>query len=280
MSINIHPTAQVAEGAQISDGVVVGPYSIIGPNVVLKENVQIHSHVVIEGHTTVGEMTSIYPFAVIGMPPQNMHYHNEPSTVEIGCSCVIREHVTIHPGTEKGGMKTVVGDNCYLMINVHIGHDCIIENNVVMANGATLGGHVHVGEFANIGGLAAIHQFVRIGSYAMISGTAGVKEDIIPYGMVMAMQGRLGGLNLIGMKRRGIQREDIHNLRNAYKILAKTEIGSFEDRLKLIETQYADSKSVQALLGFIRSKADRPLCVPSDEFEFETDDSNGGKRAA
>ncbi len=280
MSKSIHPTALVSENAQISDGVEIGPYCIIGPNVILKENAKLHSHVVIQGHAIIGAETTVYPFAVIGMPPQNMHFKNEASTIEIGRSCVIREHVTIHPGTEKGGMKTVVGDNCYLMINVHIGHDCIIGNNVVMANGATLGGHVHIGDFANIGGLAAIHQFVRIGPYAMISGTAGVKEDIIPFGMVMAMQGRLGGLNLVGMKRRGVEREDIHNLRNAFKILSKSESGTLEERLGQIETQYGQSKEVKTLLSFIREHADRPLCLPSDMFEFEKEDSNGGKRAA
>lgn len=279
MSIEVHPTALVAEGAKLSDGVSIGAYSIIGPHVVIKEGTKIDSHVVIQGHTTIGAKTVVYPFAVLGMTPQNMHYKNEPSTLEIGDSCTIREHVTIHPGTEKGGMKTIIGSNCYLMINVHIGHDCHIGNNVIMANGATLGGHVYVGDFANIGGLAAIHQFVRIGSYAMISGTAGVSEDVIPFGTVVAMKAKLGGLNIIGMKRRGFERQDIHDLRNAYKLLAKDQTGTFEERLEKIQSLYGNCRTVKELLTFINKEPDRPLCLPSEAWEFELEGDEGEKRA-
>ncbi len=280
MNTQIHPTAIVADTAKIAEGVSIGPYSIIGPHVVLKENVKVHSHVVIEGHTTVGAHSVIYPFAVLGMPPQNMHYKDESSTLEIGEGCTIREHVTIHPGTEKGGMRTVVGSKCYLMINVHIGHDCHVGNNVVMANGATLGGHVIVGDCANIGGLAAIHQFVRIGAYAMISGTAGVKEDVIPFGMVRALQGMLGGLNIIGMKRRGFERQDIHDLRNAFKLLSKDQSGTLEERVNKIQDLYGNCRTVKELLSFIRENPDRPLSLPSETWEYDGDGAESHDKQA
>ena len=223
MPVQIHPTAIVADGAKLADGVCIGAYSLIGPHVILKEKVKIHPHVVVDGYTTIGTKTEVFPFAAIGLAPQNAHYKGEPSTLEIGEGCIIREHVTIHPGTEKGRMTTTVGNNCYIMVGAHIGHDCQLGNSVIMANNATLGGHVFVGDYANIGGLAAVHQYVRIGSYAMISGTAGVSEDVIPFGTVVAMRGKLGGLNIIGMKRRGFERQDIHELRSAYKLLVKDQ---------------------------------------------------------
>ncbi|MBS0271632.1 MAG: acyl-ACP--UDP-N-acetylglucosamine O-acyltransferase [Proteobacteria bacterium] len=280
MSIKIHPTAIVAKEAKISDGVSIGAYSVIGPDVVLKENVKIHSHVVIEGETTVGAKTEVFPFAVLGLAPQSAHVNKEPACLEIGESCIIREHVTMNVGTDNGGQKTTVGHHCYIMIGVHIGHDCHIGNYVTMANNATLGGHVTVGDYANIGGLAAIHQRVRIGAYAMISGTAGVSEDVIPFGTVIAMRGKLGGLNIIGMKRRGFERQDIHALRNAYKLLARNQIGTLGERLKQIHLTYGDSKTVQELLAFIEQDPERPLCLPAESWEFELEESQGGVRAA
>lgn len=271
MSSQIHPTALIAEGAQLSQGVSVGAYAVIGPNVILKNNVKIHSHVVIEGHTTVGAYSEIFPFAVLGLPPQSNHYKGEPTSLDIGENCLIREHATIHRGTVKGGMKTTVGNNCHIMIGSHIGHDCHIGNFVTMANNATLGGHVTVGNYANIGGLAAIHQFVRIGAYAMISGTAGVNEDVIPFGTVMATKARLGGLNLIGMKRHGFSREDIHGLRNAYKLLAKDQTGTLEERLNKVRAFYGQCKAVMDLLNFIDEDPKRPLCLPTEGWKFEAD---------
>ena len=176
---------------------------------------------VIEGRTTIGAGSEIFPYAVLGLAPQSMRYKGEPSIIKVGEKCIIREHVTIHPGTEAGEMKTTVGNGCYIMVGAHIGHDCTVGNFVTMANNATLGGHVTVGDYAIIGGLAAIHQFTRIGAYAMIAGTAGVSEDVMPFGAVMAMKAKLGGINIIGMKRRGFERQDIHDLRNAYKLLVK-----------------------------------------------------------
>lgn len=280
MSIQIHPTAIVAEGAKLSDGVQIGAYSLISPHVILKENVKIHPHVVIEGHTIIGAGSEVFPYAVLGLAPQNIHYKGEPATLEIGEKCVIREHATLHLGTEKGGMKTTLGNNCYIMVGAHIGHDCHVGNFVTMANNATLGGHVTVGDYANIGGLAAIHQFVRIGAYAMISGTAGVNEDVMPFGTVMAMRAKLGGLNIIGMKRRGFVRQDIHDLRNAYKLLAKDQSGTLEERLEKIRTLYGNCRTVQGLLAFIEQDPKRPLCLPAEDWEFELDESDESPHAA
>ena len=272
MSNQIHPTALIAEGAQLAHGVCIGAYSVIGSDVVLKNNVKVHSHVVIEGHTTIGAHTEVFPFAVLGLAPQSIHYQGEPTSLHIGENCIIREHATIHRGTIKGGTKTTIGNNCYIMIGAHIGHDCHIGNFVTMANNATLGGHVTVGDYTNIGGLAAVHQFVRIGAYAMISGTAGVNEDVMPFGTVMAMRAKLGGLNLIGMKRHGFVREDIHGLRNAYKLLSKDQEGNFEERLNKVRTFYGTGKAVMDLLSFIEADPKRPLCLPSEDWDFEMDE--------
>lgn len=273
MSSQIHPTALIAEGAQLAPGVCVGAYAVIGPNVILKSNVKVYSHAVIDGYTTIGARSEVFPFAVLGLAPQSIHYKGEPTTLDIGEDCIIREHATIHRGTVKGGMRTTVGNNCYIMIGAHIGHDCHVGNFVTMANNATLGGHVTVGNYTNIGGLAAIHQFVRIGAYAMISGTAGVSEDVMPFGTVIAMRAKLGGLNLIGMKRHGFGREDIHGLRNAYKLLAKDQAGTLEERLNKIRAFYGNHRAVMDLLSFIEQDPKRPLCLPAEGWEFELDET-------
>lgn len=280
MENQIHPTALIAEGAQIGKGVQIGPYSIIGPHVVLKENVKLHAHVVIEGQTTIGENTQIYPFVALGFAPQSAHYKGELTSIEIGQNCFIREHATIHPGTEKGGGKTTIGNNCYIMIGCHIGHDCHVGNFVTMANNATLGGHVIVEDYANIGGLAAIHQNVRIGTYAMISGTAGVNEDIMPFGIVRAMRGQLGGINVIGMRRNGFVKQDLHDVRNAYKLLARNQEGTLEERIEKIRRLYGHCRTVKELLEFIERDPKRHLCLPSEEWVFESDELEPEKRVA
>jgi UDP-N-acetylglucosamine acyltransferase len=268
MSNSIHPTAIIADGAKISANVSIGAYSLIGPHVVLAEGVKVHPHVIIDGRTTIGKETEIFPYVVIGMPPQSARYKGELSTIEIGENCLIREQVTIHPGTEIGRMKTTIGKGCQFMIGAHIGHDCDVGNFVTLANNATLGGHVSVGDYANIGGLAAIHQFTRIGAYAMIAGTAGVNEDVIPFGAVMAIKGQLAGINIIGMQRRGFERQDIHDLRNAYKLLAKNQVGTLEERLGKIKDLYQNSPAVKELLEFIGENPKRHLCLPSEDWEF------------
>ena len=280
MTMQIHPTAIVAEGATLGDGVTIGAYSLIGPHVVLKENVKIQSHVVVDGYTIIGAGTEIFPFATIGLSPQHLHYKGEHSSLEIGEKCVIREYVTVHPGTEVGGMKTTIGNGCLIMVGAHIAHDCHVGNSVVMANNATRGGHVTVGDHAIIGGLAAIHQFVRIGAHSIISGTAGVTSDVIPFGAVIVQKGRLGGINIIGMKRRGFERQDIHALRNVYNLLAKGQEGTLEVRLQKIKTLYGQSKPVQDLIAFIEGDHKQSLCLPGEVWDFDDTEEIDDQRAA
>ena len=192
----IHPTAIVEKGAELADGVAVGPYCVIGPHVALAEGVKLQSHVVVSGITSIGPNTHVYPFASIGTQPQDLKYKGEPSKLVIGANNIVREHVTMNPGTEGGGMLTEVGNNCLFMMSSHVAHDCHIANHVIMANHATLGGHVSIGEWAILGGLSAVHQFVRIGQHAMVGGMSGVEQDVIPYGSVMGNRARLAGLDV------------------------------------------------------------------------------------
>ena len=230
MSSNIHPTAIIEDGAQVHATAQIGPYCVVGPNVTLEENVVLRSHVNIEGHTTVGAGTEIYPFASIGSPPQDLKFGGENSRLIIGKNNVIREHVTMNPGTEHGGMETRVGDNCLFMMASHVAHDCQVGNNVILANNATLAGHVHVGDFVIIGGLSAVHQFIRIGDHAIIGGMSGVESDVIPYGRVKGERASLAGLNLIGLERRGFDKGEVRNIQRAYNQLFGDE-GTFDQRI-------------------------------------------------
>lgn len=264
MTENIHPTAVVDPKAKLGEGVVIGPYCVVGPNVTLGDKVNLISHVAVDGRTTIGSGTTIYPFASIGHRPQDLKYHGEESTLEIGSNNQIREHVTMNPGTEGGGMTTKVGDNGLYMVGVHVAHDCVVGNNVVLANNATLAGHVQVGDFAVIGGLSAVHQFVRIGSHAMIGGMSGVENDVIPYGMVKGERACLAGLNLVGLERRDFGREDIHALRTAYRMLFSTE-GTMAERLEDVAQQYGGKTLVDDMLGFINNRTSRALCQPNNK---------------
>jgi UDP-N-acetylglucosamine acyltransferase len=259
---SIHPTAIVAEGATLRTGVSIGPYCVIGPNVSLGDDVELVSHVSIGGHTSVGSGTKIYPFTSLGHPPQDLKYKGEPSRLEIGEYCVIREHVTMNPGTEGGGMLTKVGDRCLFMVGTHVAHDCRVGNQVILANNATLAGHVQVGDHVVIGGLAAVHQFVRIGQHAMIGGLSGVEHDVIPYGTVMGERASLAGLNLVGLKRRNFSREAIHALRGAYKLLFEESDSVLEKRVSKAREAYAAQPEVQEVLEFIHAAGNRSLCVP------------------
>jgi UDP-N-acetylglucosamine acyltransferase len=258
---SVHPTAIVEKGARLGRGVTIGPYCVVGPDVELGDQVALISHVVVAGRTKIGAGTRIYPFASIGHPPQDLKYKGEPSELAIGANNVIREHVTMNPGTEGGGMITRVGDNCLFMVGAHVAHDCIIGNNVIMANNATLGGHVQVGDFAILGGLSAVHQFVRIGPHAMIGGMSGVENDIIPYGSAMGDRAHLSGLNIVGMKRRGFSRDDIHVLRTAYRLLFAQE-GTMSERVEDVESIYRDNEGVMDIVQFVRGSSQRAVCQP------------------
>ena len=260
----IHPTAIVESGAKLGEEVTIGPYCIVGPEVELGEGVGLTSHVVVAGRTIIGPNTRIYPFASIGHPPQDLKYKGEASRLVIGANNVIREYVTMNPGTEGGGMVTQVGNNGLFMIGAHVAHDCKIGNHVVMANNATLAGHVEVGDWAILGGLSAVHQFVRVGHHAMIGGMSGVEHDVIPYGSVMGDRARLSGLNVIGLKRRRFSRENIHALRTAYRLLFAQE-GAMAERLDDVEAMFGDNEPVMDIVNFIRFDSSRAMCQPRAE---------------
>lgn len=257
----VHPTAIVDPAARLGAGVRIGPYSIVDGDVELGDRVCLHAHVVVTGRTRIDADSVVFPFASIGHRPQDLKYRGEPSRLEIGAGTTIREHVTMNPGTEGGGMLTRVGDQCLIMATCHIAHDCQVGNHVIMANNATLGGHVVIEDFAIIGGLSAVHQFVRIGAHAMVGGMSGVEQDVIPYGTVMGERARLSGLNLIGAKRRNVPRDDINAMRAAYRSLF-ADTGTMEERLGEIEATYGTSEPVRAIVDFLRADSSRPICRP------------------
>ena len=257
----IHPTAIVAPGAELAADVAIGPYCIVGSNVRLGPRVSLRSHAVVDGRTTVGEGTRVFPFASIGLEPQDLKYRGEESELVIGCNTTIREYVTMNPGTEGGGMVTRIGNDCLFMVGAHVAHDCQIGDRVIMANNATLAGHVVVEDYAVLGGLSAVHQFVRIGRHAMIGGMSGVERDVIPYGQVMGDRARLCGLNIIGMQRRGFSREDIQGLRNAYQFLFSTD-GTFIDRVHETAERFSGIGPVDDIIEFIRADSSRAICQP------------------
>ncbi|MBI1384903.1 MAG: acyl-ACP--UDP-N-acetylglucosamine O-acyltransferase [Rhizobiales bacterium] len=257
----IHPTAIIGDGVQIADDVIVGAYCVLEGDIVIGPGCELKSHVVIAGRTTIGRGNTIFPFASIGHVPQDLKYHGEPSRLEIGDNNRIREHVTINPGTEGGGMLTKVGSNCLLMVGSHVGHDCLIGDNVILANNATVAGHCVIEEFAILGGLSAVHQFVRIGAHAFLGGMSGLENDLIPFGTAVGDRASLQGLNLVGLKRRGFDREQIHGVRKAYRMLFATE-GTLQERMHDVEEEFGADVCVQRILEFIRASSHRALCLP------------------
>lgn len=260
MSEKIHPTAVVDPKATLGNGVRVGPYCCVGPEVELGDDVVLRSHAVVDGRTKIGPRTEIFPFASVGLRPQDLKFKGEKSELVIGSDTVIRESVTVNPGTEGGGMITRVGDHCLLMVGAHVAHDCLVGNHVIMANNATLAGHVVVGDFAIIGGLSAVHQFVRIGAHAMIGGMTGVDHDVIPYGSVLGERGRLAGLNVVGLKRRGFTRDQLHNLRAAYRMLFEEEgADTVVERVERVVQEFGRKEGVGELVDFITTDSSRGL---------------------
>jgi UDP-N-acetylglucosamine acyltransferase len=259
----IHKTAIVSDKAQIAKNVEIGPFCVIGDNVKIDEGTILKSHVVIDGNTTIGKNNIIFPFATVGLVPQDLKFAGEQSQLIIGDNNSIREHVTIHLGTKDGGMVTKIGNNCLLMVGVHIAHDCLIGNNVILANNATLAGHVQVGNNVVIGGLSAVHQFVRIGGGAMIGGMSGVENDVIPFGLVMGERAHLAGINLVGMKRQNISRDEIHALRNFYKQLFENDGDvNFLNRVNEISQDFVQNSTIKEVINFINSETSRSFCKP------------------
>ncbi|WDQ98719.1 acyl-ACP--UDP-N-acetylglucosamine O-acyltransferase [Devosia sp. J2-20] len=257
----VHPTALVGAGAQLGQGVKIGPYCIVGDKVVLHDNVELVSHVSIDGNTVVGAGTRIYPFASVGHEPQDLKYHGEASRLEIGERCVIRESVTINPGTEGGGMLTKIGNECLIMASAHVAHDAIIGNNVIMANYVGIAGHCQIGDNVIFGGTCVIHQFTRIGAHAFIGAQSMVDGDIIPYGMALGNRASLTGLNLVGLKRRKFDREAIHRLRAAYRQIFSNE-GTLRERVEDAADLFKEDALVQDVVAFIMAASDRPILTP------------------
>lgn len=260
---NIHATAIIEDGARIGDDVKIGPYCHIGPDVELGIGSELQSHVVLAGRTKIGARTRIYPFASLGHPPQDLKYKGEPSTLTIGDDCLIREGVTMNPGTEGGGMKTVVGSRCAFLAGSHVGHDCTVGDNVILSNNVMLAGHVTVGDFVIMGGGSAIAQFHRIGAHAFVGGLTGVRGDLIPYGLATGDWARLEGLNLVGLKRRNFDRDAVNALRRAYRLLFADE-GTLSERVNDVAEEFADVAIVQEVVDFLRSAGDRAICVPRE----------------
>src|SRR6202166_3205776 len=257
----IDPTARVAAGARIGESVEIGPYCLVGPQVELESGVRLLGHVNVTGATTVGEGTVVYPFCSLGTPPQSVHYRGGATRLVIGVGCELREGVTMNTGTENGGGITRVGDRCSFMVGCHVGHDCQVGNNVTFANNVVLGGHVSVGDRVFLGGHVAIHQFVRIGEGVMMAGMSAARDDIIPFGFALGQTGALVGLNIVGLRRRGATRAEMHRLRSAYRSLFFVE-GRIADRVEAVAREFADDPVVGKMIAFIRSGGKRPLMRP------------------
>lgn len=258
--MRIHPTALIEDGARIAADVEIGPYCIIGGAVALADGVKLHSHVVVHGNTEIGARTEVYSHAVLGGEAQMRSKKPSPARLVIGADNIIRECVTISTGSHSGRGITVIGDRNYLMAASHVGHDCNVGNDVTLSNGVQLGGHVEVQDGVNMGGLAAVQQHGRVGRYAFVSGLSGVTTDVIPYGIAIGLHVRLGGLNLVGLRRRGIPRANIHALRAAYRAIFLEWDGSIQDNAKRAESQWGQFPEVAEVIAFILADAKRPIC--------------------
>jgi UDP-N-acetylglucosamine acyltransferase len=259
----IDPTARIADGARIADDVEIGPYCIVGPDVELRPGVRLISHVNVAGVTVIGERTVVHPFASLGTAPQSLEYRGEPTRLVIGADCMVRESVTMNTGSAMGRGVTEVGDRGFFMAYSHVAHDCQVGTDVVFANSATLGGHCVIGDHVFIGGLSAVHQFGRIGPHAMIAGVAGLRSDVIPFGMAAGVFARLRGINAIGMRRRKFAAGTIRAVRSAYRLLFHGP-GEMAQRIAATEAEFGHDPAVSQILSFVRSARERPLCLPGN----------------
>jgi UDP-N-acetylglucosamine acyltransferase len=265
----IDASARIAQGAVIGAGVEIGPYCTIGQNVTIADGCRLIAHVNVTGHTTIGARTVIYPFASLGSPPQSFSYRGGPTRLIVGADCDIRENVTMNTGTEDDRGLTQVGNKCFLMVGTHIGHDCTVGDNVVFANNTIVGGHVTIGDRVVFGGSVAVRQFVRIGEGAMIVGLSGVRADVIPYGMAQGPLAFLVGLNVVGMRRCGMAKADIHGLRSAYRSLFFGE-GSFRARVDHVAEEFSANALAVRMIEFIRA-GKRPFTMAINRAEADED---------
>ncbi len=254
----IHPTALIAVGADIAAGATIGPWSQIGPHVTVGPGARIDAHVVVDGHTAIGAGAHLFPFCTVGLAPQDMKYRGEPTGCEIGPRTHVREHCTIHRGTVTGIGITRVGADCLVMAVAHVAHDCQIGSGVIIANNVVMGGHVTIGDQAVIGGSAALHQYIRIGRGAIVGGVSGIEADVIPFGAVLGNRGRLTGLNVVGLRRRGFDKATIQKLRAVFRALFRHD-GVFTARLAETRLRYGDDPLVAEILAFIDAPSRRGL---------------------
>ena len=261
MTANIHPSAVIEDGAVIGPDCVIGPFCIVGPEVKLGRGVVLKSHVVVTGDTTIGDETTIFSFAVIGEIPQDLKFGGEKTSLVIGKRNRIREHVTVNTGTAGGGSVTKIGDDCLLMAGCHVAHDAHLGDRVIIVNSTAVAGHVIIEDDVIVGGLCGIHQFVRIGRGAIIGALTMVTNDVIPYALVQGARGKLDGLNLVGLKRRGVDRADITAMRAAFQSLKDGE-GAFLDRARRLSEE-TESAYVREMVEFILGDSDRSFLTPS-----------------
>ncbi|MDC1096555.1 acyl-ACP--UDP-N-acetylglucosamine O-acyltransferase [Pelagibacteraceae bacterium] len=259
----IHNSSIVDDKAKIGKNVKIGPFCYVGPDVTLNENVELISNIHIEGKTSIGNGTKIFPFASIGTQPQDLKYNNEENSLTIGEKNIIREYVTINPGTSGGGSKTIIGNDCLFMISSHIAHDCKIGNNVIIANNVPLGGHVTIEDSVIIGGNSAVQQFTRIGRLAMIGGMTGVLKDVIPFGLSIGNRNYLQGLNLIGLRRKKYENQKIMGLDKAYKEIFSSK--NLHENLSKINGEYKDNELVKEVINFIEKDKKRAICSPENK---------------
>ena len=256
----IHKSSIISPKAKISKQAKIGPFCFVGENVHIKENVELISNVHVEGNTIIGKGTKIFPFASIGTQPQDLKYNGEANSLEIGENNLIREYVTINPGTEGGGSKTIIGNNCLFMISSHVAHDCVVGNNVIIANNVPLGGHVTIEDSVIIGGNSAVQQFTRVGRLAMIGGMTGVLKDVIPFGLSFGNRNYLEGLNLIGLRRKKYENKKILELDTAYKKIFSSE--KLHENLAKINGEFKENELVKEVIDFIAKDKKRPICTP------------------
>ncbi len=263
MNAQIHPTAVVETGARLGDGVRIGAFCLVGPQVELGAGTELHASAIVTGNTTLGPRCAVYSHAVIGNPAQVIGLGPSPDArLEIGEGCVFREFTTVHTGNPNASGMTTIGNHCFLMVGAHVAHDCRIGNNVVMANHASLAGHLEVGDHVWFGGGCAVHQFTRIGRNAFIGGGAILVEDVIPFGAVIGNRAHLAGLNVVGLKRRGFSKADIHQIRRGYKAVFEGA-GLFSEKVAAAGAAFADQPLAREIITFILEGGSRPICKPA-----------------
>lgn len=257
----IHPSAVIECGARIGTGVRIGPFCHVSPDATIEDNVELVGHVSVLGATTIGAGTKVFPMATLGAPPQNAKHKGGRTTLIIGANCMIREGVTMHTGTDSSRGETIVGENGNFLAYAHIAHDCVVGKNVTFANGATLGGHCEIGDNVNIGGLTAVHQFVRVGDNAFIGGCSAVVGDVIPFAIAVGNRAKLRGLNIIGLKRSGLARSEIHLLRRCYRTLFDHS-RPVSENIATARAEFGSSETAMKIIDFMDNRAKRHYTVP------------------